>query len=126
MASNLNGKRVAILATDGFEQVELTEPKKALDGAGAKTVVVSPKNEMTGVLAEGAENDQGHAAILSGTKEASAGGGRGAGGARGGIETPKDVTTLSTFLSLLPDSFALPPDSCSPLPSTASRNLGRW
>jgi protease I len=44
MANNLNGKRVAILATDGFEQVELTEPKKALDGAGAKTVVVSPKN----------------------------------------------------------------------------------
>ena len=44
MANNLNGKRVAILATDGFEQVELTEPKKALDGAGAQTVVVSPKN----------------------------------------------------------------------------------
>lgn len=35
--------RIAILATDGFEQVELTEPRKALDQAGAKTVVVSPK-----------------------------------------------------------------------------------
>ncbi|MFL5615425.1 MAG: type 1 glutamine amidotransferase domain-containing protein [Gemmatimonadaceae bacterium] len=44
MANNLNGKRVAILATDGFEQVELTEPKKALDSAGAQTVVVSPKS----------------------------------------------------------------------------------
>ena len=45
MASNtLNGKRVAILATDGVEQVELTEPRKALDQAGAKTVVVSPKS----------------------------------------------------------------------------------
>jgi len=45
MAGNtLNGKRVAILATDGVEQVELTEPRKALDQAGAKTVVVSPKS----------------------------------------------------------------------------------
>ncbi|HEX8944829.1 MAG TPA: type 1 glutamine amidotransferase domain-containing protein [Gemmatimonadaceae bacterium] len=44
MARNdLNGKRVAILATDGVEQSELTEPRKALDDAGATTVVVSPK-----------------------------------------------------------------------------------
>ncbi|HMA03775.1 MAG: type 1 glutamine amidotransferase domain-containing protein [Gemmatimonas sp.] len=46
MAANsrsLTGKRVAILATDGVEQVELTEPRKALDAAGAKTRVVSPK-----------------------------------------------------------------------------------
>jgi protease I len=43
-SNNLNGKRVAILATDGVEQVELTEPRKALDQAGAKTVVVSPKS----------------------------------------------------------------------------------
>lgn len=43
MAQQLNGKRVAILATDGVEQVELTEPRKALDEAGAKTTVVSPK-----------------------------------------------------------------------------------
>ena len=42
--NNLNGKRVAILATDGFEQVELTEPRKALDQAGAKTFVVSLKS----------------------------------------------------------------------------------
>jgi protease I len=39
----LQGKRVAILATDGVEQVELTEPRKALDEAGAQTVVISPK-----------------------------------------------------------------------------------
>jgi deglycase len=42
--NNLNGKRVAILATDGVEQAELTQPRKALDQAGAKTVVVSPKS----------------------------------------------------------------------------------
>ena len=38
----LEGKRVAILVADGFEQVELTEPRKALDDAGAETRVVSP------------------------------------------------------------------------------------
>lgn len=44
MASNdLTGKRVAILATDGVEQVELTEPRDALARAGAQTVVVAPK-----------------------------------------------------------------------------------
>jgi len=44
MQQNLKGKRVAILATDGFEQVELTEPKKALEQAGAITEVISPKS----------------------------------------------------------------------------------
>jgi protease I len=39
---NLQGKKVAILVTDGFEQVELLEPRKALDDAGATTKVVSP------------------------------------------------------------------------------------
>ena len=39
----VKGKKVVILATDGFEQVELTEPRKALDQAGAQTQVVSPK-----------------------------------------------------------------------------------
>ena len=36
MAGELNGRTVAVLATDGFEQVELTEPVKALKEAGAK------------------------------------------------------------------------------------------
>lgn len=45
MARNtLEGIRVAILATDGFEQSELTEPRKALDAAGAVTKLVSPKS----------------------------------------------------------------------------------
>jgi protease I len=43
MASNLNGKKIAILATDGFEQAELMEPRKALDQSGATTVVISLK-----------------------------------------------------------------------------------
>jgi protease I len=38
----LDGKRVAIVVADGFEQIELTEPRKALQEAGAKTEIVSP------------------------------------------------------------------------------------
>ena len=43
MELGLSGKKVAILATDGVEQVELVEPRKALDAAGAKTELVSLK-----------------------------------------------------------------------------------
>ena len=42
--STLKGKKVAILVADGFEQVEMTEPRKALDQAGARTQIVSPKD----------------------------------------------------------------------------------
>jgi len=42
MAGPLDGKRVAILVEDGFEQVELTEPLEALTDAGAKADIVSP------------------------------------------------------------------------------------
>ena len=42
---NLQGVKVAILVTDGFEQVELIDPKNALDAAGAETLIVSPKDE---------------------------------------------------------------------------------
>ena len=42
--SNLNGFRVAVIATDGFEEQELTEPVEALKDAGAKVTVLSPKS----------------------------------------------------------------------------------
>jgi protease I len=42
MPNTLKGKTIAILATDGFEQSELMQPKLALEEAGAKTQVVSP------------------------------------------------------------------------------------
>jgi len=42
MAQELEKKKVAILVADGFEQVELTEPRKALEAAGAATKIVSP------------------------------------------------------------------------------------
>jgi protease I len=44
MADELKGKTIAIIATDGVEQVELTEPRKAVEDAGATTVLVSPES----------------------------------------------------------------------------------
>ncbi|MFF0524063.1 type 1 glutamine amidotransferase domain-containing protein [Actinomadura nitritigenes] len=41
MAGELNGRRIAILAADGVERVELERPRQALDDAGARTAVVS-------------------------------------------------------------------------------------
>jgi protease I len=41
---DLSGKKVAILVASGFEQVELTEPKQALEAAGATTSIVSPES----------------------------------------------------------------------------------
>lgn len=42
MAQGLEGKRIAVLATDGFEQVELERPVDALRAAGAMVEVVAP------------------------------------------------------------------------------------
>ncbi|KAA9325026.1 type 1 glutamine amidotransferase domain-containing protein [Adhaeribacter soli] len=44
MDKKLEGKKIAILATDGFEQVELTEPRKALMEAGAITHIIAPES----------------------------------------------------------------------------------
>ncbi len=44
MNEKLNGKRIAILATEGFEQSELEKPRAALQEAGADTAVVSPES----------------------------------------------------------------------------------
>ena len=42
-SDKLKGKKIAIIATDGFEQAELDEPKKYLEGEGAETHVISLK-----------------------------------------------------------------------------------
>jgi protease I len=52
----LKGKKIAILATEGFEQSELLKPRAALDEAGATTQVVSPKK---GEIKAWAETDWG-------------------------------------------------------------------
>jgi len=44
-ARPLEGKRVAMLVANGFEQVELTDPKKALEEAGAQVSIVSPEKK---------------------------------------------------------------------------------
>ena len=44
MAGKLDGKKVAILVADGFEQVEMTKPRDALEEAGAETKIVSLKS----------------------------------------------------------------------------------
>jgi protease I len=45
MSKSLSGKRIAILVEDGFEQVEMTEPREALESAGAQTDLISPEEE---------------------------------------------------------------------------------
>jgi len=44
MANELRGKRIAAMVDDGFEQVELTEPQKALQAAGATVDIISPRS----------------------------------------------------------------------------------
>jgi protease I len=48
MSGELKGRKIAILATDGFEQVELTDPKKNVEAAGATTEVLSVKDGSNG------------------------------------------------------------------------------
>ena len=43
MSNKLQGKKVAILATDGFEQIELTKPKEAVEAEGATVDIISLK-----------------------------------------------------------------------------------
>ena len=42
MNSSLNGKKIAVLVEEGFERVEMTEPRRALEEAGAGTDLISP------------------------------------------------------------------------------------
>lgn len=45
MEGSLKGKKIAILIANGFEQVEMTEPKQALEQAGAKVDIISPEKD---------------------------------------------------------------------------------
>ncbi|MBW4647198.1 MAG: type 1 glutamine amidotransferase [Kastovskya adunca ATA6-11-RM4] len=45
MAQELNGKKVAILVASGFEQVEMTKPRQALNDANAQTHLISPESD---------------------------------------------------------------------------------
>jgi protease I len=52
--NRLEGMKVAILVENRFEQVEMTEPRKALDQAGAQTVLISPQQGQV----QGANHDE--------------------------------------------------------------------
>ena len=45
MATELKGLKVAILVANGFQQVEMTEPRKALEKAGARVDLISPEED---------------------------------------------------------------------------------
>jgi protease I len=45
MPQELQGYKIAILVADGFEQVEMTEPRQGFDDAGANTYIISPAKE---------------------------------------------------------------------------------
>jgi protease I len=71
MAGELTGRRVAIMATDGVERVELEQPREALDGAGAQTTLLSIKTgEIAALSVDGlvgdASPDQFDALLLPG------------------------------------------------------------
>src|SRR5258708_37433162 len=42
--NDVKGKRIAIIVTDGFEQIEMTSPREALEKAGASCVLIAPKD----------------------------------------------------------------------------------
>jgi len=53
MAGELQGKRIAFLFTHGVEQIEYTEPRKAVDNAGAQADVVSLQTGRDAAYGEG-------------------------------------------------------------------------
>jgi protease I len=54
MSGKLNGKRIAILVENGFEQVEMTDPREALQKAGAQADLISPEERKV----QGMEHDE--------------------------------------------------------------------
>jgi len=58
MTQELNGCSVAILVTDGFEQVEMTEPRKALQAAGARTMLIAPQRTKSLGQVQGMKHDE--------------------------------------------------------------------
>jgi len=62
----LNGKTIAVLATDGFEQVELTQPVEALRAAGATVEIVAPK---AGEIQGFRHHDKGDKSVVDRTLE---------------------------------------------------------
>ncbi len=103
MKIDLIGKRVAILATDGFEQSELLEPRAALEAAGATTTVVSPEE---GEITAWAEDDWGDTVEVD-TKLSNANADDfDALLLPGGVQNPDTLRTLPAAVQFVRDFFA--------------------
>jgi protease I len=96
MDKPLTGKTVAILVADGFEQVEMTEPRAALEAAGARTSIVSPA---TGRVQGWNHHDKADSF---------------------GVDTPLDAARADEFDALLLPGGVANPDQLRMLPKAVS------
>ena len=103
MAEQLNGKKIAILATDGFEQSELIEPKKALENAGAQTHVVSLES---GEIKGWKDKDWGDSVKVDVTIDAANAADYDALMLPGGVMNPDKLRTNEKAVSFVRDFFA--------------------
>jgi protease I len=98
MADRLNGKKVAFLATDGVEQIELTEPWRAVEDEGATPVLVAPE----GGSIQGFEHlDRGDTFAVGLTAEAADAGDFDALVLPGGVANPDQLRTRPGAVALV-------------------------
>lgn len=55
---NLNGKKIAILVADNFEQREMVDPRRALDESGAQTFLISPAQDYVQAVKHDVKSDK--------------------------------------------------------------------
>lgn len=103
MADDLQGKKIAILATHGFEEVELTEPLEAIRNAGAEVHVIAPESgEIQGM--NGATEKGGSVPVDKTLAEVSAGDYHGL-VLPGGVANPDKLRMNEQAVSFIRDFF---------------------
>jgi len=95
---NIAGKRVAILATNGFEQSELKKPKQALEEAGATTAVIAPED---GEIKGWNENDWGESVKVDETLDNANAEDFDALLLPGGVQNPDTLRTLPSAVNFV-------------------------
>ncbi|QDT15241.1 type 1 glutamine amidotransferase domain-containing protein [Alienimonas californiensis] len=102
MADRLSGKRIAFLATDGFEQVELTEPWQAIKDAGAEVELISLKSgEIQGMN----HDEKGDTFPVDKTVDAASAGDYHGLVLPGGVANPDNLRTNAGAVSFVRDFF---------------------
>jgi protease I len=96
MAHRLDGKHIAILVAEGFERVELVEPRQALLDAGASVAIVSPEKDSVAAF-----NHHDRADDFP-------------------VDVPLDAANANDYDALLLPGGALNPDSLRMLPAAVS------